>query len=219
MSSFPGFFITGADTDAGKTLVSSILVKLLQGTYWKPVQSGSIQGMDRLTVQSLTGLSDDHFLPETYVFKEPLSPNQAASLEFALVETTKLQLPDPVKVVHKPIIIEGAGGVLVPLNQDEFYIDVMKRWSVPVIIVCRNRLGVINHMLLTIEALKNRDIPIAGFISSGGNGNRQNLEDISRLGGIRLLGSIPEMKKVDIQSIGQIIDEINRNDFLKMNDA
>lgn len=215
MSSFPGFFVTGSDTDSGKTLVSSILVKLLHGTYWKPVQSGSNQGLDRMTVQKLTGLSDDHFLPETYVFKEPFSPNQAASLEDAQIDTQHIILPDPSQIVHKPVIIEGAGGVMVPLNAQECYIDVMQRWSVPVIIVCRNKLGVINHMLLTIEALKSRNIPIAGFISSGGNGNRQNLVDISRLGGIRLIGSIPEMSQVDITSIAKIIEEIDSNDLLR----
>lgn len=219
MSSYPGFFITGSDTDAGKTLVSSILVKLLFGTYWKPVQSGSIQGLDRLTVQKLTGLSDDHFLPETYVFKEPYSPNQAASLENERIETLNLQLPVPERIIHKPLIIEGAGGVMVPLNDQDCYIDIMQRWDLPVIIVCRNRLGVINHMLLTVDALKKRNIPIAGFISSGGNGNRQNLEDISRFGGIRLLGSIPEMKHVDIQTVGQVVEEINRNDKLNVSRA
>ncbi len=213
MSSFPGFFVTGSDTDAGKTLVSSILVKLLHGTYWKPVQSGSNQGMDRDTVQKLTGLSDDHFLPETYVFKEPFSPNQAATLEDGYVDSKRLVLPNPSQIMHKPVIIEGAGGVMVPLNDTECYIDVMQRWSVPVIIVCRNKLGVINHMLLTIEALKSRNIPIAGFISSGGNGNRQNLSDISRCGGIQLIGSIPEMSQIDITSIANIIEEIDRNDF------
>jgi dethiobiotin synthase len=219
MSSFPGFFITGSDTDAGKTLVSSILMKLLKGTYWKPVQSGSNQGTDRRTVQMLTGLSDDHFLAETYVFKEPFSPNQAAKIEHGEIDSRRLVLPDVDQIKHKPLIIEGAGGVFVPLNDHDCYIDIMQRWSVPVIIVCRNRLGVINHMLLTIEALKNRNIPIAGFISSGGNGNRQNLEDISRFGGIRLLGSIPEMKHVDIKTVGQVVEEINQNDTLNVGRA
>jgi len=205
----PGLVVVGNDTDAGKTLVSAILMRYLKGTYWKPIQSGASAGRDLTLIQHLTGLPNDHFLDEAYIFQDVLSPNQAAYIEGVSIDVSKLALPFRSEVKHHPLIVETAGGIMVPLNDDTMNIDLITEWGLPVVIVCRNRLGVINHMLLTISELKRRNIKIFGFISSGGNGNPQSLNDIARISGVSMIGTVPEMSRIDIESIGKHMDQID----------
>jgi dethiobiotin synthetase len=191
---YPAFVVTGSDTDAGKTLVSAILMQVLGGTYWKPIQSGALSDSDRLTVQRMTGLGDNHFLDELYTLQQPLSPHQAARIDGVTIDPKQLTLPDSDNILHKPLIVEGAGGVMVPITDTYLMIDLFEDLKLPVVVVCRNRLGVINHMLMTLEVLRIRSIPVMGFISSGGNGNPDNLDTIRRLSGVPLLAEIPEMR-------------------------
>jgi len=205
----PGLVIVGNDTDAGKTLVSAILMRYLKGTYWKPIQSGALEGRDTMSIQQLTGLPSEHFLDEAYVFQEVLSPNQAAEIEGVSIEVSKLALPIRSAVKHHPLIVETAGGIMVPVNKNTLNVDLIAAWGLPVVIVCRNRLGVINHMLLTISELKRRNVKIFGFISSGGNGNPQSLKDIEKFGEISLIGTVPEMSKIDVETIGENMNKID----------
>lgn len=155
------YFITGIDTDSGKTLVSAIFCQAMGAAYWKPVQSGLPRDTD--TVSSL--VTHEHFnaCPETYVFKTPASPHAASRIENVTIELERFVMP----VGHKHLIIEGAGGCLVPLNDNELMIDLMKKFSIPVVLVADLYLGSINHTLLSFEALSRRNIAIAGIVFNG----------------------------------------------------
>lgn len=212
---YPGFIITGSDTDVGKTLVSSVLMKALQGTYWKPVQSGASSDSDRGTIQRLTRLDDSHFVKETYSLTEPLSPHQAAKIDGIQIDTDRLQLPPIDELKHRPLIVEGAGGALVPITVTFLMADLFVQLGLPVLVVCRNRLGVINHMLMTLEVLRQRNIPVMGFISSGGTGVDDNLPTIARLSGIPLIGTLPEMGPDDLKSIDKWCSRVDTGSVLR----
>jgi dethiobiotin synthetase len=182
------YFITGTDTGIGKTLVSAIMTSALQATYWKPIQSGS---SDQAVVRELTGLSDAHFHPTQYAFRASLSPDQAASLENITIDLSTCKLPQ----ISKPLIVEGAGGVFVPLNEQECMLDLMKQFAIPVVIVSRGQLGTINHTLLSIEALRRRDIPIHGVVFSG-DLNPDNQTAIEKWGKVKTLFHLPNLSHV-----------------------
>jgi dethiobiotin synthetase len=150
-------FITGTDTNVGKTVISAWLCYHLNYAYWKSIQTGSIDGTDRDFIQRMD--MDVQIFRETYVFKEPCSPHVAASLSNIHIDIAKIISPNT-----NNLIIEGAGGVLVPVNQNDFVIDLIKNLNTPVILIARASLGTINHTLLSIEALRNRQIPILGVI-------------------------------------------------------
>lgn len=215
MSTYPGFIVTGSDTDVGKTLVSAVLMKALMGTYWKPVQSGALHDSDRTTIQRLTRLDDSHFLDEAYKLSEPLSPHQAAKIDGIRIDTNRLQLPTLNKLKHRPLIVEGAGGVLVPVTDTFLMADLFVQLQLPVLVVCRNRLGVINHMLMTIEVLKARSIPVMGFISSGGTGVDNNLDTIARLSGVPLIGKLPEMGQEDLAAIDRLCSRVDTSSVMR----
>ncbi len=212
---YPAFIITGSDTDVGKTLVSAVLMKYLRGSYWKPIQSGALLDNDRDMVQRLTGLGDQHFMEEVYSLQQPLSPHQAAKIDGVTINPTKINIPSADQIVDRPLIIEGAGGVMVPITDNYLMVDLFKDLALPVLVVCRNRLGVINHMLMTLEALKSRSIPVIGFISSGGSGEPDNLAIIERLSGFPLLATLPEMTQKDIQDLDVPLATINTNSILR----
>jgi len=213
--SYPAFIITGSDTDVGKTLVSAVLMKTLRGTYWKPIQSGAISDNDRDMVQRLTGLGDQHFMEEMYSLQQPLSPHQAAKIDGVTIDPSKINLPHADQIANSPLMIEGAGGIMVPITDNYLMVDLFKDLGLPVLVVCRNRLGVINHMLMTLESLKNRSIPVMGFISSGGSGDPDNLVTIQRLGGVPLLATLPEMTQKDIQDLDVQFAKIDTKTILK----
>lgn len=191
---FPSrFFVAGTDTDVGKTFVSAILTAGLQATYWKPIQSGSIEGTDTKTVQQFTALPARHFLPELYSFKEPLSPHAAADLEGREVDPNKLLLPKQTDYKTKHLLIEGAGGLFVPLNWRFQLIDLLAKWRLPVVLVCRSTLGTLNHTQLSIEALRSRKIPIHGLVLNGPE-NTSNAESLRHLTGLPILAQIPPIK-------------------------
>ncbi len=180
------YFITGTDTDVGKTLSAAAITLALKAYYWKPVSSG---GLDHERVQSITGLSDAHFHPTNYAFKASLSPDQAAALEGITIDINTCKLPQ----TKQTLIVEGAGGVYAPLTQEICMLDLMRYLALPVIIVSRGTLGTINHTLLTIEALRNRQISIKGVIFNG-DLNPDNQVAIEKWGQVKTLFHIPYFK-------------------------
>lgn len=185
--------ITGTDTDVGKTVVAAGLLMSLRGAfYWKPVQAGTQPTTDSETVRRLSGLPTERFLPEGYRLKEPASPHLAARMEDIAISPKALDLPE----VSGPLVIEGAGGVMVPLTEDYLMLDLLAQWRKPAIVVARTSLGTINHSLLTIAALRARDVPIGGIIFSGEE-HVENQRIIPQISGVRSLGRLPLLPSLD----------------------
>jgi len=187
--------ITGTDTDVGKTVFAAMLTLALNGVYWKPVQAGTAGGTDTARVRALTGLDDSHVRPEAYVLGEPLSPHRAAELDGVTLDLARIATP-PAVDNGRTLIVEGAGGVLVPLTRDTLFIDVFARWRAPVVICARTRLGTINHTLLTVEALRRRALPIAGiaFIGDPVPDTERTIADIAN---VPALGRLPHLPTLD----------------------
>jgi dethiobiotin synthetase len=158
-----GFVIAGIGTDVGKTIISAIMVEALRADYWKPIQAGGLDFSDTDMVRSLVRNEDSQFLPEAYRLTEPMSPHAAAAIDGVKIELSQLQLP-PTK---NTLIVESAGGLMVPANEQLLNIDLIQHWELPVVLVSYYYLGSINHTLLSIEALKNRNIPISGIVFNG----------------------------------------------------
>ncbi|MBT1158515.1 ATP-dependent dethiobiotin synthetase BioD [Aminobacter anthyllidis] len=178
--------ITGTDTGIGKTVFSAGLAGFLNGFYWKPVQSGLDGETDSEVVARLAGLPPGRVLPEVYRLKEPLSPHRSAELDGVAIDVARLSLPD----LPGPIVIEGAGGLMVPLNRRTKFIDIFAQWRVPIILCARTKLGTINHTLLSIEALRARSIPLVG-IAFIGDEVADTQRTIVEFSGIRQLGRLP----------------------------
>ena len=178
--------ITGTDTGIGKTVFSAGLAGLLDGFYWKPVQSGLDEETDSQVVARLSGLPAGRVLPEVYRLKEPLSPHRSAELDGVAIDVAELSLPD----LPGPLVIEGAGGLMVPLNRRTKFIDIFAQWRVPVILCARTKLGTINHTLLSIEALRARSIPLIG-IAFIGDEVADTQRTIVEFSGVRQLGRLP----------------------------
>jgi dethiobiotin synthetase len=156
-------FITGIGTEIGKTFISSILTEYLQADYWKPIQSGDLEYTDTMRVKSLISNKKSKFHSEAYRLTHPLSPHASAKRDNTLIELQNINLPQ----VDNHLIIEGAGGILVPINHDHLIIDLIEKLKPEVIIVSKNYLGSINHTLLTINELKRRNIAILGVVFNG----------------------------------------------------
>jgi dethiobiotin synthetase len=180
--------VTGTDTGIGKTVFAAGLAGALDGVYWKPVQAGIEDETDRATVLRLSGLAPEHVLAEAYRLRTPASPHLAAERDGVVIDPDVLVLPDPTR----PLVVEGAGGLLVPLTRQTTYIDVKARLNAPVVLCARTTLGTINHSLLSVEALRARNIPIAG-IAFVGEENRESEQIIADLGRVRHLGRLPHL--------------------------
>ncbi len=190
--------ICGTDTDVGKTIVSSFFVQGLKGVYWKPIQSGTEDGTDTKTVCKILDLEPNRHLPEKYTFKSPVSPHWAAEKESKFIEPKNLKLPDSDKL----IIIETAGGLMVPLNRNWLQIDQLKVWDAPIILVARTGLGTLNHTLLSLEALKKRNINIIGIVLNGPP-HEDNPKTIEQFGGTQILARLPIFKEVNKNVLSQ----------------
>jgi dethiobiotin synthetase len=188
--------ITGTDTDIGKTVFAAGLTHLLEGVYWKPVQAGLEGETDTDTVRRLSGLDHSHFLTEAWRLKLAASPHLAAEREGIEIDSKTLAIP----AVNRPLIIEGAGGLMVPLNRRELYIDVFARWKVPVVLCARTTLGTLNHTLLSLEALQRRDIPVIG-IALIGDPHVDNERTLTVMGGVPVLGRLPRLDPLTPQSL------------------
>lgn len=156
-------FITGIGTNVGKTIVSATLTEALQADYWKPIQSGVIEGKDSDTIKALISNSKSVFHPEVYLLNEPLSPHFAAKLDGVEIELSKIQLP----ITDNHLIIEGAGGLLVPINDTQYVIDIAKQLDCEIVLVISSYLGCINHSLLSIDYLKRNHFKIKALVFNG----------------------------------------------------
>ncbi len=157
------YFISGIGTDVGKTVVSAVLTEALQADYWKPVQAGDLDFGDSDRVKSLVSNSRSVFHPERYRLNTPASPHYAAELDGIEIAVSDFSIPQ----TDNNLFIEGAGGLMVPLNSKDSVADLIKYFNVPVILVSRNYLGSINHTMLSIELLKHKGIEIAGIVFNG----------------------------------------------------
>jgi len=184
----PRIIVTGTDTDIGKTVFAAALAGALDGFYWKPVQAGldATGGGDASSVARLSGLPAKRILREAYRLRTPCSPHQAAAIDGVTIDPARLALPE----VPGPLVVEGAGGVLVPLTATLTFADMFQRWAAPVVLVARTTLGTINHSLLSIEALRSRRVPILGMAFVG-EANPESEAIITELGGARRLGRLP----------------------------
>lgn len=185
------FIVTGTDTGIGKTVFSAALAGALGAHYWKPVQAGLDDGADRDSVARLSGLPESHILPEAYRLNTPCSPHRAAEIDGVAIELARLSLPP-----QRPLVIEGAGGALVPVTRGTTYADVFAWWNLPVVIVARTSLGTINHSLLTIEALRSRGVPIHG-VAFVGDAVEDSEATIASMGQVRRLGRLPILPTLD----------------------
>ncbi len=189
--------VCGTDTDVGKTLVSAVLVQGLQASYWKPVQCGELaSGGDSGQVQALTAAKTGRILPEAYKLKQPASPHQAAAAEGISLNESQLNLP----VVQGSLVVELAGGLLVPLRHDLLQIEMLQRWGLPVVLVTRTGLGTLNHSLLSLEALERRRIHLLGVVVNG-QPHPANEASLQSIGKVQILGRIPTLEKVDASAI------------------
>lgn len=201
-----GFFVTGTDTDVGKSFVSACLSKALNATYWKPMQTGlNCDPGDTKTVQGLAELPDQQIIPPLIELQEPLSPEEAAKRENISLDIEMLDLLLPPQ--SRPYIVEGAGGVLVPIAASQFMIQLMKKINLPVIVVARTELGTLNHTLLTLEVLRQYHVPVAGVILNG-KSNPANKEAIERHGKIKVIAEVPIMKTLSLDFISQLSQQI-----------
>jgi len=187
-----GYIVSGTDTGIGKTTVAAMLVLALDALYWKPIQSGTQDGTDMQRVRALTLLPDDRFLPERYVLSHPLSPHRAAELDGVAIEPEALMVPAAAPM----LLIEGAGGLMVPITRRLLQIDLFADWSLPIILCARTALGTINHTLLSIEALRSRRLQLHGLIFVGDD-NPDNMRTIGEFSGARILGHVPRLQSVD----------------------
>ena len=181
--------VTGTDTDIGKTVFAAALTVALGATYWKPVQAGLDEGGDGAGVRRL---GVERVLPEAYRLATPCSPHRAAAIDGVTIDPARLALP----MVDGPLVVEGAGGVLVPLAGDLLYADMFAIWRAPVVLVARTGLGTINHSLLSIEALRARGVPILG-VAFNGEPQEDSEATIARLGGVRRLGRLARVDPLE----------------------
>jgi dethiobiotin synthetase len=179
-------FVTGISTDVGKTIASAIITQALEADYWKPIQSGDLQNTDSMKVRALVSNSKTVVHPESYRLQTPVSPHFAAEIDKTIIETNKIVAPK----TQNHLVIEGAGGLLVPINQSETILDLIQL-DYKVIVVSRHYLGSINHTLLTIEMLKSKKRTIAGIIFSGSE-NPSTQKIIIEKTGIKYIGRIDE---------------------------
>lgn len=188
------FFVTGTDTGVGKTVVSATLCAALDAIYWKPVQTGALEGTDRATVLALSGIDRSRAFPEIYRFAPPVSPHLAARLAGAKIDLRKCALPKIPSTDN--LIVEGAGGVLVPLNDKVLMIDLMSRLNLPILLVARTALGTINHTLLSLKALRGAKLEVNGVIMVGKK-NTENRNAIEKYGEIAVAGWLPPLAELN----------------------
>lgn len=202
-------FITGISTDVGKTIASAIITEALEADYWKPVQAGDLHNSDSHKVKAFVSNPKSKFFDNSYALQTPASPHLAAAIDGVTVDLNKIIEPQ----TSNHLVIEGAGGIFVPLNNQETIVDLIKP-DYKVIVVSRHYLGSINHTLLTIEALQNRKINIAGILFNGDE-NKSSEEIILNKTGVKFLGRIENEPYFDQNVIREYAD-LFRETLLKL---
>ena len=205
-----GFFITGTDTGVGKTFFCSILMSKYNFDYWKPVQTGKFIENDTLYIKENSGVKKNRFHKPIYTFKKPLWPHLESSYERISINIKRIKKPKS----NKPLIIEGAGGILVPLNKKDLIIDLIKKFKLPVIVVSKSILGTINHTLMTLEILKKNKIKVFGVVLNNIKNKKEgidNAKSIEAFGKIKVIAQISSInritkKKIEILSKKEFIN-------------
>lgn len=198
-------FITGIGTDVGKTIASAIITEALEADYWKPIQAGDLDNSDSHSVKSKVKSQKSKIHPNAYSFITPSSPHLAASIDGITIDLKNITEPK----TKNHLVIEGAGGILVPLNDTDCIIDLIQK-DYKVIIVSRHYLGSINHTLLTFEALKSRNINVAGIIFSGDE-NKSTEEIILKKTKVECIGRIENEPYFDQNVISYYADKFRDN--------
>ena len=197
-------FVTGIGTDVGKTVVSAVLAQKLQADYWKPVQAGDLNDTDSMKVGQWVTNPSTQIHPEAYSLSQPMSPHAAAKRDGQKIKLANIHVPQ----TSNDLVIEGAGGLMVPLNHRELVIDMIPHLHADAVLISRHYLGSINHTILSIQALQRREISIAGIIFNG-NKNKDTESIIETTCNVNILGRIPELDPIDQQNIINSIDTIN----------
>ena len=190
------FVVTGTDTNVGKTIFCAALVGALRGYYWKPIQCGNLQDTDSTIVARLSNIPQANILPESYRLSGAFSPHRSAELDGIVIDPPSLKPPS----VDGPLLIEGAGGLMVPLTRSFLQLDLFAQWKLPLILVARTSLGTINHTLLSLSALRIQSVPLLGVVFVGEeNPDTQNI--ICKIGQARYLGRLPLLSKLNSESL------------------
>lgn len=197
------YFVTGIDTDAGKSVVCSLLVESLQADYWKPIQAGTPTDSD--FIQKMTS-ANIKIHEEGIFLKYPMSPHASAEKENRIIKIDQLQLP----ITQTTLIIEGAGGIMVPISESELVIDIAFKMDLEVILVSKNYLGSINHTLLSIAYLKQNDFKVAGIIFNGQH-TPSSENYILKYSGLKCIARVPEISNINPESIKELSKELNFN--------
>ena len=190
------YFITGIGTGIGKTIVSAIVAEKLKADYWKPIQSGDLDISDSLFIEHLISNTQTVIHPESYRLGQPLSPHLSAKLDGIRISLDEIKAPQ----TKNGLIIEGAGGLMVPLNDEHLILDLIKNLKAKVIVVSQNYLGSINHTLLTLEILKINNIQVEGIIFNGVT-NTESENYIADYSKVKVLGKIPKLSIIDKNTI------------------
>ena len=198
-------FVSGIGTDVGKTIVSAILTEAMKADYWKPVQTGSEELRDTEVVRALVSNKKSRFLNEAYAFKAPLSPHIASIMEGVNIDLKKIIIPD-----SNTLIIEGAGGLMVPINETYTYLDLIKKLEVPLVFVIRHYLGSINHSLLSLRLIKDSGIKLKGIVFNGDD-RWDNERIILKMTGVPVIGKIKEEKTWSPNLIKKYADKFKEN--------
>jgi len=202
--------ITGTDTDVGKTIVAAMLTLGLEAKYLKPIQCGTQPESDVETVRRLTGLGADRILDTPITLSQPLSPHLASELDGVTIDPDTLRLP------KGRVVVEGAGGLMVPVTRQMLFIDLFAVWKRPVVLVARTGLGTLNHTLLSLEALRKRQIEILGVVFVGDE-NPDNMKTIESIGAVKVLGRVPMLDPLDANNLNQVFKHnFNKFDFESM---
>ncbi|WP_276504682.1 dethiobiotin synthase [Terrimonas pollutisoli] len=197
-----GVVVAGIGTGIGKTLVAAIITEALQADYWKPVQAGNLDFTDTDFVKQHNSNTKTFFHPEAYRLATPMSPHAAAKIDGVIIELEKLTIPESVNAV----VIELAGGLMVPLNDERLNIDLLKQWSLPVVLVSQNYLGSINHTLLSVEVLKHHAIRLAGIIFNG-EPNAATEDFILQYTGVNCIARIDHEKIISKETVKRYADK------------
>ncbi len=198
------FVICGTDTDIGKTLISAFFVRGLNSFYWKPIQSGIEPQTDSQTIERLSRVDKEKIINEAYVFTKPLSPHWAAEIDKKTVNFKLLKLPK----INGSLIVETAGGLMVPITRNFLQIDQIKKWDLPVILVCKSSLGTLNHTLLSIEALQKRNINILGLVVNGEK-HLDNPKTLVECSGLPIIAEFPYIQKLGSTNLDILWKELN----------
>ena len=196
------YFITGIGTEVGKTIVSAIVTEALEADYWKPIQAGDLENSDTHKVRNLISNKKSVFHPNAFALNTPMSPHAAAEIDGVKISSEEIQIPE----TDNNLVVEGAGGILVPINQKETVLDLIQK-DYRVIIVSRHYLGSINHTLLTIETLKNRGLNCFGIIFNGEK-NPSTEDIILKMSELPFLGRIDEEPYFDKMVIKEYAEEL-----------